>query len=312
MLSYKTVLPGIRRQPCGYVELHVPSCRDTYCEPSDPSLVFISRRNRSSNRRPASQKKRDLMSYFDHPELPPQPAEVASIWQYLLISDFLKLMDNRALRFTRIDRLPGSSLDVQSQVALAAASGVPAESIWRSMSLMHSVQRAVFVNCWHENGSSAHRRWSEGGGEQLIAIRSSAKALKAALAASSPTQKVYLSRVQYIDFDSTLMPTGNVFLPALHKQHVLRDEKEIRLLLLQTGGQEAFTPGPEQGVEVTVELSALIDEVRVASQASLWLRKMVHTLTEEHGMSFEAGPCTTASPSLGSKFKKTGGAAAIA
>ncbi|WP_158787501.1 hypothetical protein [Granulicella sp. L46] len=252
------------------------------------------------------------MSYFDHPELPSAPAGEPVIWQYLSLDDFQKMMEDRVLQFARFDRLPSSLVDVESQVALAAVSGQPAELIRRSLSLMHSVQRAVFVNCWHENGSSEHRRWSEGGGEQPIAIRSSAKAIKAALVASSPTQKVYLSRVQYIDFDSTLMPTGNIFLPALHKQHVLRDEKEVRLLLLQTGGQEAFTPGPEQGVEVTVELSSLIDEVHVGSHASLWLRNIVRTLAEEHGMSFEGGPCTTASPSLGFNFKKMGDAAAIA
>ncbi len=76
---------------------------------------------------------------------------------------------------------------------------------------MKSVQGAVFANSWYENDSQAHLRWEIRGGNYEVAIRSTVNTLKVALSVSS--QKICMSRMQYIDFASAPMPTGNVFFP---------------------------------------------------------------------------------------------------
>jgi hypothetical protein len=113
-----------------------------------------------------------------------------------------------------------------------------------------------------------------------------------------------MSSMQYIDFASTPMPTGNVFLPALHKQHELRNEKELRMLLLQTGGQPVFSPGPEQGVGISVETASLIKAIRVTPQSASWFRSLVKSITDRYSLNFEN---STAASKPSCKFRTANG-----
>jgi hypothetical protein len=234
------------------------------------------------------------MSYFDHLELPAAPAEETVIWQYLSLAEFLNILNDQTLHFFRVDRLSDSFLDIENQVALSALSGLPAESTRRALALMKSVQSAVFANSWYESGSNAHLRWEIHGGNYEVAIRTTVNTIKKALSASS--QKIYMSGVQYIDFASVPMPSGNVFLPALHKPHELRNEKEIRMLLLQTGGQPVFSPGPKQGVDVNVVTTSLIKGVRVTPRSANWIRSLVKSIADHYSLNFENNNSAPSSP----------------
>jgi hypothetical protein len=151
---------------------------------------------------------------------------------------------------------------------------------------MRSVQSAVFTSSWYENDSHAHLRWEIHGGNYEVAIRTTVDTLKTSLSSSS--QKIYMSSVQYIDFAAVPMPTGNVFLPSLHKQHRLHDDKEVRLLLLQTGGQTVFSPGPEQGIDVKMDAASLIKGVLVTPQSAPWFRSLVSSIADRYSLNFES------------------------
>jgi hypothetical protein len=58
------------------------------------------------------------MPYCDHPELPSPPAEDAVILRYISLAEFLSILDDRTLHFTRADHLPDSFIDIENQVAL--------------------------------------------------------------------------------------------------------------------------------------------------------------------------------------------------
>ena len=100
-------------------------------------------------------------------------------------------------------------------------------------------------------------------------------------------QKIYLSGVQYIDFAASAMPTGNVFLPALHKCRDLHSEKEVRILMLQTGDQKAFSSGSTRGIELPIDLRSLIQGIRLAPRSAGWLHNLMLSLAERHGLSYE-------------------------
>jgi hypothetical protein len=231
------------------------------------------------------------MSYLDHLELPSVPPGDEVVWRYLSLAQFLNILNDQTLHFTRIDRLSDSLLDIEKQVALNALAGVPAEVTRRSFDLMKSVQSAVFTTSWYENDSHAHLRWEIHGGNYEVAIRTTVDKLKRSVSPSS--QKIYMSSVQYIDFASAAMPTGNVFLPALHKPHELRGEKEVRMLLLQTGGQGVFSPGPEHGVDVTIDVGSLIEGIRVTPRSAHWFRSLVSSIADHYHLNFESN-CSTA------------------
>jgi len=227
------------------------------------------------------------MPYVYHPEIPAAPADDTVIWQYLSTAELLDLFDSSALHLTRADHLTEQHSDiVESQVSLGVLSGMPAETVRRSLDLMHSVQSAVFTSCWYAEGSSMHRQWQRcGGGKSQIAVRSTVEALQVSL--SNVPQKLYLSGAQYIDFAASLMPTGNVFLPALHKRRELRDEREVRLLMLQTGGQKTFSPGPSRGVDLIVDLRSMIQGLNLAPRSAEWLRKLVRSLADRYGVPYK-------------------------
>ena len=226
------------------------------------------------------------MPYIDHPDIPAAPADDTVIWQYLSTAELLDLFDSSALHLTRADHLTQQHSDiVESQVSLGVLSGMPSESVRRSFDLMYSVQTAVFTSCWYVEGSAMHRQWQRcGGGRSQIAIRSTVKMLQASL--SHVPQKLYLSGIQYIDFTNSLMPTGNVFLPALHKRCELREEREICLLMLQTGGQNTFCPGPSRGIDLNVELRSMIQSLDLAPRSAEWLRKLVRSLADRYGVPY--------------------------
>lgn len=226
------------------------------------------------------------MPYLDHLELPSAPAGDKVIWRYLSLAQFLNILNNQTLHFTRIDRNSDSLLDIENQVALNAFAGIPAESTRRAFNLMKSTQSAVFTNSWYENDSQAHLRWEMPGGNYEVAIRTNVDTLKNILSPAS--QKIYMSSVQYIDFASVPMPTGNVFLPALHKPRELSEEKEVRLLLLQTGGQSVFSPGPEQGIDVSIEAASMIKGVRVAPRSASRLRGLMRSIADRYSLNFES------------------------
>jgi hypothetical protein len=226
------------------------------------------------------------MSYLDHLELPSAPAGDKVIWRYLSLAQFLNILNNQTLHFTRIDRNPDSLLDIESQVALNAFAGISAESTRRAFNLMKSTQSAVFTNSWYENDSHAHLRWEIHGGNYEVAIRTNVDTLKNILSPAS--QRIYMSSVQYIDFASIPMPTGNVFLPALHKPHELSEEKEVRLLLLQTGGKSVFSPGPEEGIDVSIEATSMIKGVRVAPRSASRLRGLLRSIADRYSLNFES------------------------
>jgi hypothetical protein len=225
------------------------------------------------------------MPYFDHLELPSAPDGDEVIWRYLSMDQLLNILNEETIHFSRVDHSSGSFPNIESQVALNVLAGIPPEAARRSLYLMKGVQSAVFTNSWYESGAHEHLRWEIHGGNDKVAIRTTVDALQNALSLSS--QKISMSSVQYIDFACVPMPTGNAFLPTLYRPQELRHDKEVLMLLLQAGGKEVFTPGPEKGVGVKIDTTSLIKGVRVAAQSSSWFRSLVLSIADRYGLNFE-------------------------
>jgi hypothetical protein len=220
------------------------------------------------------------MPYTEHPELPRTFAEDTSIWRYFSFAQFLSLLEFRALHFTRADLLPDPFVDLVSQPTLSAFPGMTAKGVRRALEMMRISRQAIFVNCWYASQSGLPDVWAGCGGKNGgIAIRSSVGKLKAALQRSS--QKVHISNVTYINYDTDPIPLGNAFLSALHKNKRFQPEREVRALFLWAGGDPTtFCPGPEQGVEVEVDTSSLIEEVQLAPLSDPWFHKLVAAVSK--------------------------------
>jgi hypothetical protein len=145
---------------------------------------------------------------------------------------------------------------------------------------MRISRQAIFVNCWYASRPDLLDVWATRGGS-AVAVRSSLGALKAALQRSS--RKVHISNVSYINYATAPIPIGNAFLSALHKDASLQPEQEVRALFLQAGlASAAFSPGPEQGIDVEIDPAALIEKVLLAPHSDQWFHSLVAAMCRRY------------------------------
>jgi hypothetical protein len=206
-----------------------------------------------------------------------------SIWRYFAFAKFLALLEFQALHFTRVDLLPDPFVDVISEPALRALPGMTAIAVRRSLDMMRISRQAIFVNCWYASRCELSDTWEKCGGKNSgIAVRTRIDTLKSALQRSS--QKIHISNVSYLDYDAAPVPLGNAFLSALHKDKRSEQEREVRALFLQTGGDSAvFVPGPGQGIDVEIDTRILIEEVLLAPDSDRWFHDLVAAVCRRHG-----------------------------
>jgi hypothetical protein len=125
--------------------------------------------------------------------------------------------------------------------------------------------------------------WESCGGKNNgVGVKSNVGALKAALRRS--TQKVHISNVLYIDYDTAPIPLGNAFFSALHKDESFRQEREVRALLLHVGRKaEVFSLGPERGVDVNIDTADLIKELHISPQSDPCFHNLVADVSKRYG-----------------------------
>lgn len=182
-----------------------------------------------------------------------------------------------------MDLLPDPFVDRINEATLKATPGMTAKSARGALELMRMARQAVFVNCWYAGRFDSPQIWEKYGGvNNSVAIQSSICALRRALEPAS--QKVYLSNVSYIDYDSEPLPLGNAFLSALHKEKQFQSEREVRALLLEARREQGnFMPGPEGGIDVQIDVASLIEDVQVAPGSDEWFHSWVQSVRERRG-----------------------------
>lgn len=234
--------------------------------------------------------------YIEHPELPRAYSDNTVLWRYFPLAGFLALLEHQALHFTRVDRLPNATIDRRGKSGLGAASGATAETslqppaVRQALELMQIASQAVFANCWYSGLSEWHEPWEQyGGRNNAVAVRSSVGALKAAVGRSP--RKVHIASVLYFEYETDTIPAGNAYLSALHKHASFAQEKEVRALTLQMGDvSNVFTPGPELGIEISVDTENLFEEVRTAPGSEPWFDRLVATLARRYGATWPVFP----------------------
>jgi hypothetical protein len=176
--------------------------------------------------------------------------------------------------------LPDPFVDRINEATLKATPGMTANSARGALELMRIARQAVFVNCWYGGKLDSPEIWKKYGGiNNGVAIQSSIGALRRALEPAN--QKVYLSNVSYIDYQNEPIPLGNAFLSALHKEKQFQSEREVRALLLEARREEGnFMPGPENGIDVQIDVASLIEDVQVAPGSDEWFHRKVQTVRQ--------------------------------
>lgn len=224
------------------------------------------------------------------------------------------MLDKSALFFPRVDKLtaadPFEGYYTKSIVAIDQLKLEDFPEEWRKqvnindeksfqMFVEHhrvlrehsKLQREVtFVNSWHCQEHESAAMWSlylktqEG-----IAIQSSYERLIESLSQYSDFG-VYIGMVNYIDYELDAISLSHGLYPFIHKRKSFEHEKELRALIWTiehgknaSGANNKFKD--VDGLNVPVNLNALIERVFVAPTAPVWVRELIESIVKRFGLS---------------------------
>jgi hypothetical protein len=199
------------------------------------------------------------------------PPDGSPIWRYMSLAKAVAMLQTGSLFFVRTDRL--NELDpFEGTVPLPNSDGLDEPS----KEALKAIRGRRCVSCWHSQPYESDALWRGyvASGEGL-AIRSSVGRLRDAL--SGAPHAVYAAEVRYIDFDRQRIADDELEFMYLYKRLSFAHEHELRVVIATE------VPPPLAGVNVPVNLDALIETVYIAPNAPVWLGPAVAVLFDRLG-----------------------------
>jgi hypothetical protein len=222
--------------------------------------------------------------YNAHPLLK-QPTPEAVLWRYVDLAKFLSLLSTKRLHLASLASFsdpfdghpPRSLVDEYTRVPDDMPEPMKSERLKlfnANLRLFQQGRELVFASCWHVNEHESAGMWSQYIREgQGIAIRTTFERLQQA-AELQPTS-IGGALVDYIDFDTHLTSSIDLFTWATLKRKGFEHEREFRLLAL---GDHNLG-----GMYVDIDPTQLIEDVYVAPTTPDWVTKLVEKLCADHG-----------------------------
>lgn len=233
--------------------------------------------------------------YSSHPDLP-DVDDATSLWRYVDLCRYLDLLQTAELHLTRADQMEDRWEGAYSMVNVAARPDLYAEHLdvmSKTMPLMYQHARTrTYLNCWYVGEAQSYAMWKlyDAAGKG-VAIRTTGARLKRALVGDH-RPALSGAKVQYVDYDATFIPEGNLFLPYIHKRESFEFEHEYRLLAMWSPKSlevdehntavrtEPDLPPPF--LREQVELAVLIERVYVSPDAPAWVAGVVREVTARY------------------------------
>ena len=239
----------------------------------------------------------------------------ATIWRYLDFTKFVCMLDKQSLFFCRPDCLADAfeatwgaasrkniELELKEQIekGVNVVGGLDHQLAGHRRVSEH-MRTVTAVNCWHLNQFESAAMWKLYiSADQGIAIRSSVSRL----INSFPEDKhklIHVGLVNYIDFDSESIPSGNYLTPLLYKRKSFEHEREIRAIACKseiTETKNEFSmkvltePFCSPGEDVTIDLSTLIESIRLAPGSPKWIEDLIASVSNRYGLELRVSRST--------------------
>lgn len=227
---------------------------------------------------------------------PAQPASDAELWRYIDFTQFVSILENRALWFSRaggfFDSYEGT---LPSQKLEEIAEGIsdkvsdPKDFV---RAFYDALRYSTYISCWHEASEETAAMWQiyqEKGKE--VAIRTTVSGFENAVEDGS---EIVSGRVNYIDYSNTEDITVNRVSPFFFKRESFEPESEFRAVISDFEPPDAVridedfadkvAEGSDSGRPVTVDPSVLIEEVYISPVAGDWLVGLVGDVLDTYGL----------------------------
>jgi hypothetical protein len=222
-----------------------------------------------------------------HPPLPkgsrpafqPPTNPQIKIWRYMDFTQFVSMLDEKGLLFTRADLLEDKFEGTMSRPLydFLLDQGDPQQHA----DLLRLTKGWSFVNCWHMNESESAAMWKiYSTAKESVCVQTTFARLRDALA-----EEVHIGVISYISYERDKIPAGNTFWPLMHKRKSFEHERELRAVwsalhrLSEAGPAVAsghqYQSAPETGVWKHVDLEGLAENIFVSPTAKPWFLELV-------------------------------------
>ena len=201
------------------------------------------------------------------------------IWRYLDFTKFVSLLETESLYFSNIDSLNDpfegsfSKINEVFRPLIHKSEELTPEMITEKVK---ELRKTVYVNCWHMNDYESAAMWElYSKSNEAVCIQSSYESYQAEMAGRAD-----VGVIQYINYDVEYIPEHDPYLAFLYKRKSFEHEHEIRGLLRRECGFGL-------GLEIPVDVAALVHRVYVSPSAPKWFFKLVEKMVKRYGYSFE-------------------------
>jgi hypothetical protein len=202
----------------------------------------------------------------------------------------LSLLENRQLFFTRADQFEDPYEGTWSKASVTLLrnpklnGGLPINAADQIIACMDKMRKKIFISCWYTSEHESAAMWKlylqscEG-----VAIRTDHTTLFETLNKTSIMTRTTL--VKYIDYESTLIPFGNLFFPFIYKRMSFSHEKELRVIIWSEEDVNlSQIDSNATYFNINVIPEELIKAVHVSPMAPKWFGKLVEQILQRYGI----------------------------
>jgi hypothetical protein len=186
-------------------------------------------------------------------------------------------------------RIPTDQLDERSKTNSAEFKGFVTP-------LSAAILNSTGVHCWRIDCSESHAMWRVFGRTDFsVAIQSTVGRLMTSL---QPNEYImFIGSVQYIDYTKTKIPLSNMMNAIFHKSDYFAEEKEMRLACNRVSDRsatnfsaESYVPLHKDGVDLPINVDALVDTIVVSPYAPDWFIKLVEAVVKRYNVTAPVRP----------------------
>lgn len=242
--------------------------------------------------------------YTEHPAFHPPPAD-AVLWRYMDFTKFVSLLDKSALFFARADKLgdpfEGYLPHPNSAAARDFYEGHP-DGYQTMLKSIKESSRFMLISCWHESDYESDAMWKlYSKNDNGIAIKTDFGSLANSF---TSTPKVYIGRIDYIDYRSEFLPHNDLLSAFLCKRKSFEYEHEVRAIVQiprpcyrnteQKSTIDVTQDICDAGYYYEVNLSRLIQEVIVTPFCQDWFVQLIKSVATRYNLEVPVDKSTLA------------------
>lgn len=153
------------------------------------------------------------------------------------------------------------------------------------------LRRNVAISCWHIAEHESSAMWA------VYAERGNGIVLRSTYArlvnsARDWPDDCYVGLVKYVDYETSVVGSGNFLSPFVHKRLEFQSERELRVAVsrMPTTGSEGmsvidYSGSMPSGLLARVDLDALLESVVLAPRTPAWQADAIRSITTLLGFS---------------------------